>query len=86
MRRSDKRSLPVLVAMAAIMCFSGLILAQSSTVNPPDAAQNASASAPKPAATSAASTATPAAPPTFEQLGDALMAHQRYQEIGRAHV
>lgn len=85
MRRFDKRPLPAFLLMAAIVCPSGFALAQSSPVNPSDSAQKASASAPNPAAPAAPPTIFPKTPPTFEQVGDALMAHQRYQAAIEAY-
>jgi Flp pilus assembly protein TadD len=80
MRRFDKHPLPALILMAAIVC-PGLIVAQSSPVDPSDSAQKPTPSdpAPKSAALAATSTAVPKTSATFEQVGDALMAHQRYQ-------
>ena len=81
MSRFDKRPLPALMLVAAaIMCPSGLILAQSPSPNPSDLAQKpaSSDSVPK-TATTTTSVTLPKTPPTPEQLGDALMAHQRYQ-------
>ncbi|MGA8088600.1 MAG: tetratricopeptide repeat protein [Terracidiphilus sp.] len=87
MRRFDKRPLPALMLMAAIVGPSGLLLAQSSPVNPSESAQKPAQanSAPKPAAPATTSTTFPKTPPTFEQLGDALMAHQRYQAAIEAY-
>ena len=81
MSRFDKRPLPALMLVAAIMCPSGLLLAQSPPANPPDSALKpaSSESVPKPAARATTAATVPKTPPTFEQLGDALMAHQRYQ-------
>jgi Flp pilus assembly protein TadD len=85
MRRFDKRPLPALWLMAVIVCPSGLVFAQSSPVPAPDATQTpvATDSIPKPAATT--STTLPKTPPSFEQVGDALMAHQRYQAAIEAY-
>ena len=81
MSRFDKRRLPALMLVAAAMiCPSGLILAQSPSANPSDSAQKpASSTAPTTAAAATTSVTLPKTPPTPEQLGDALMAHQRYQ-------
>jgi len=70
MRRYDKRSLPAAVLLTAIVCTSSVALAQSSTAPPADAPSH-----PAPALAPTA----PKVQPTPEQLGDALMAHQRYQ-------
>lgn len=85
MRRFDKRPLPALWLMAVIVCPSGLVFAQSSPVPAPDPTQTpvATDSIPKPAATT--STTLPKTPPSFEQVGDALMAHQRYQAAIEAY-
>jgi len=85
MCRFDKRPLPALLLIAVIVCPSGLVLAQSSPVPAPDASQTpvATDSIPKPATTT--STTLPKTPPTFEQVGDALMAHQRYQAAIEAY-
>jgi tetratricopeptide (TPR) repeat protein len=74
MRRSNNRSLPALVVLAAIVCASTAVFAQSSaspSTNPPS----------EPAATPA----KPVVQATPEQLGDALMAHQRYQAAIEAY-
>lgn len=85
MCRFDKRPLASLALMAVIVCPSGLVLAQSSPVPAPDPTQTpvATDSNPKPATTT--STTLPKTPPTFEQVGDALMAHQRYQAAIEAY-
>ena len=87
MRRFDKRPLPALTLMVAIVCLSSLVLAQAPVVTPSDSAQKPapSASAPKPAAPATTVDITPKTPPTFEQVGDALMAHQRYQAAIEAY-
>jgi len=87
MCRFNRRRSPAFVLMAAISCSSGFVLAQSSSVNPSGSAQEpvTTASAPKPTATPTTSTTIPKTPPTFEQLGDALMAHQRYQAAIEAY-
>lgn len=72
MSRFDERSLPAFALMAAIMSTSALSLAQ------PPASQSPS-TATKPATTPITITSLPKAEPTPEQVGDALMAHQRYQ-------
>ena len=58
MRRFDKRSLPALALMAAIVCTSGFVLAQSSPVTSSDSAQQPAPadSASKPAAPAATTT------------------------------
>src|SRR5580700_7775104 len=79
MRRSDKRLLPAFAMMAVILGTSGLCLAQSPATPPPDAT-------PKPESQPATTTTTlPKAPATAEQIGDALMAHQRYQAAIEAY-
>jgi Flp pilus assembly protein TadD len=87
MCRFDKRPLPALLLMAVIVCSSGLAFAQSSPVPAPDATQTpaATASTPNPAAPATTSTTFPKTPPTPEQVGDALMAHQRYQAAIEAY-
>lgn len=87
MRRFKKRPLPALTLTAAIVCSSGFVLAQSSPVTPSDSAQQPAPadSASKPAAPAATTTIFPKTPPTFEQVGDALMAHQRYQAAIEAY-
>jgi predicted Zn-dependent protease len=72
MRRFDKRLFPASVLMAAIVSTSGLSLAQSPADQSPDPTPN-SASQP------ASSDSQPKFTPTAEQVGDSLMAHQRYQ-------
>ena len=76
MRKLDRRFLPALTLIAAIVGTSGSSLAQSPAVHPPDATPN-----PAPQTTST----TTKTPPTAEQLGDALMAHQRYQAAIEAY-
>ncbi|MGA9583895.1 MAG: tetratricopeptide repeat protein, partial [Terracidiphilus sp.] len=76
MRRLDKRLLPAVMLMAAIVNTPVSNLAQSpatqtSDAKPGSVAQNTTIIAPK--------TATP------EQFGDALMAHQRYQAAIEAY-
>lgn len=78
MRRFDKRLLPASVLMAALVSTPALVLAQSSG-NPSAAAQAA------PTAQSANTPAKPIVNATPEQLGDALMAHQRYQAAIEAY-
>ncbi len=87
MLRFDKRPLPAFMLMAAIACPSGLLLAQSPASNPSDSAQKSAAPAttPKPLAPATTTEIVPRIPPTFEQLGDALMAHQRYQAAIEAY-
>jgi len=73
MRRFDKRLLPASVLLAAIVSSFGMAVAQSpGTPSPNPPSQPATAAAPK-------------VPPTPEQLGDALMAHQRYQAAIEAY-
>ena len=84
MRRFDKRQLPALTLMAAIVCPSGLVFAQSSPVPAPDQRRRPLRPIPfqNPLTTS---TTLPKSPPSPEQLGDALMAHQRYQAAIEAY-
>lgn len=70
MSRYDKRSLPAWVLISAIVYTSGVGLGQPSST----ASSN-----------SAGQAVNPAAQPTPEQLGDALMAHQRYQAAIEAY-
>jgi Flp pilus assembly protein TadD len=72
MRRFDKRMLPAMALMAAIAITPGSSLAQSPAAQPPEATSN-------PGVHKTTTTIEPKTPPTSEQLGDALMAHQRYQ-------
>src|SRR5579863_130721 len=86
MRRFDKTPLLVWM-MAAALCSSGLALAQSSDAHPSGSAQKSGPldSVPQPTAPTVSSTTVPKTPPTFEQVGDALMAHQRYQAAIEAY-
>lgn len=73
MSRYDKRFLPASVVLAVIVCTSTAVLAQS---------------APPPANSPSQPVTTytqPKPQPTPEQLGDALMAHQRYQAAIEAY-
>lgn len=76
MRRSDKRLLPAAVVMAAMVGTSGLALAQSPA---PDSPNSPSTSQPTVVPPQPKVQATP------EQIGDALMAHQRYQAAIEAY-
>jgi tetratricopeptide (TPR) repeat protein len=78
MSRFDERLLPAFVLMAAIVSSSTLSFAQ------PGAVQSQTATA-KPATTSINISSLPKPEPTPEQLGDALMAHQRYQAAIEAY-
>ena len=78
MRRFDKRLLPAGMLLAAIVITPGLSLAQS------PAAQAADAN-PATAVPTTTTASVPKIPPTPEQLGDALMAHQRYQAAIEAY-
>jgi len=86
MRRFDRYPLPALLLLAVIVCPSGVGRAQSSPA-PATATQApvATDSSQKPAAPTTTSTTLPKTPPTFEQVGDALMAHQRYQAAIEAY-
>lgn len=72
MRRFDKRLLPASVLLAAVVCSFGMALAQSGSPTPGSPSQPAAVAEPK-------------VPPTPEQVGDALMAHQRYQAAIEAY-
>lgn len=74
----DKRVLPASVLMAAIVGASGLGLAQAPAPQSPEPPSKA-------ASQSANSTSSPAFQATPEQLGDSLMAHQRYQAAIEAY-
>jgi tetratricopeptide (TPR) repeat protein len=76
MRGFDKHMLPAWLLMAAIVAGPCLVRAQSPVTPPPNPP---SAPAPQAAAPQ------PKIPPTPEQLGDALMAHQRYQAAIEAY-
>lgn len=76
MRRYDKRSLPASVVLAAILSTSSaVVLAQSPPSSPPS----------NPPSKPVVENVLPKVPPTPEQLGDALMAHQRYQAAIEAY-
>lgn len=93
MSRFDKRLLPAFTMMAAIVSSSTFGLAQSpSTSSPAGAPSAASVSSPDPALASQSKATTgttitvqPKTPATPEQIGDALMAHQRYQAAIEAY-
>lgn len=73
MRRFDKRLLPASVLLAAVVSISGIALGQSPATPPPNPPSQP------------ATVAAPSVQPTPEQLGDALMAHQRYQAAIEAY-
>ena len=77
MRRLDERSLPAFTLMAAIVCAPLSTLGQSPAAQPPG-------TTPTPGAQTT-TTIQPAGPATAEQIGDALMAHQRYQAAIEAY-
>jgi Flp pilus assembly protein TadD len=77
MRGIDKRSLPALALMAAIVGTSASSLAQAPAAQPSNTSVNA--------ATNSATASQPKTEPTPEQVGDALMAHQRYQAAIEAY-
>jgi tetratricopeptide (TPR) repeat protein len=77
MRRLDERSLPALTLMAAIVCAPLSTLGQSPAAQPPT-------TTPVPGAQTT-TTLQPAGSATAEQIGDALMAHQRYQAAIEAY-
>lgn len=79
MRGFDKRLLPALLLIAAIGVTPGLALAQS-----PVAPSTATSNPPSIPAVQAANP-QPKVPATPEQMGDALMAHQRYQAAIEAY-
>ena|ERR1700758_1997487 len=78
MRRLDKCLLPAVMFVAAIVIPPGSSLAQSPPAQTSDAT-------PHPGVQTTTTTIEPKAPPTPEQLGDALMAHQRYQAAIEAY-
>ncbi len=78
MSRLDERLLPAVMLMAAIVSTAGSSLAQSPAAQAPDAK-------PAPGAQATIITILPKTPPTPEQIGDALMAHQRYQAAIEAY-
>ena len=86
MRGFDIPPLPTLT-VAAILCFSAFIPAQTPAVNPtaPDSNPVPVTAAPQAASVPVASTIEPKTPPTPVQMGDALMAHQRYQAAIEAY-
>jgi tetratricopeptide (TPR) repeat protein len=87
MRRFDKRPLPALVLMAVIVCPSAFVIAQAPAVTPSESLPNPAPanSAQIPTAAATTSTTLPKTPATFQQVGDALMAHQRYQAAIEAY-
>ena len=70
MSKYDERSLPAWALMAAVVCASGLGFAQPSSTTSPTPAGQVINIAPQ---------------PTPEQLGDSLMARQRYQAAIEAY-
>jgi tetratricopeptide (TPR) repeat protein len=82
MRTNSGRLLPALMLMVAIVSTPSVMLAQSPGSPSPNAP---SPNAPSPQATQTPTTAPaqalsqPAVEPTPEQMGDSMMAHQRYQ-------
>jgi tetratricopeptide (TPR) repeat protein len=70
--------LPALAILAVLTASPRTIPAQSSAATPPDPAP-AQLATQAPAQPAAGSEPAPATPPTPEQLGDSLSAHQRYQ-------
>jgi tetratricopeptide (TPR) repeat protein len=73
-----RRPLPALLIMAAIVSASSTSLAQAPASPAPVATSDAQ---PQPATANN----SPKVPPTPEQLGDALMSHQRYQAAIEAY-
>lgn len=88
MRTNDSRLLPALVFMAAIV-IPGVIRAQSSSSplsDPPSSQPPATQSPASPTHAKAPQPArSPSPEPSPEQMGDALMAHQRYQAAIEAY-
>ena len=80
MRRSDERSLPAFTLMAAIVCAPWVVLGQS-----PESQPLSKTPTPGTPTTTTTTTVVPATPATAEQIGDALMAHQRYQAAIEAY-
>lgn len=78
MSRFDERLLPAVLLMAAIVGTSALSQAQ------PPATQSPGTTT-KPATTAISITSLPKPEATPEQIGDALMAHQRYQAAIEAY-
>jgi tetratricopeptide (TPR) repeat protein len=82
MRRFDNCQLPALTLMAAIVCSCGFAQSpaapSSDSVPTPTNSQVATVPVPAPAV-------LPKTPQTPQQLGDALMAHQRYQAAIEAY-
>lgn len=74
----DKRLLPASMLMAVIVGASGLGLAQAPVAQSPEPPS-------KPVSQSANSTSIPTRQVTPEELGDSLMAHQRYQAAIEAY-
>ncbi len=72
-RKDDRRRLAAYIVFAVLLAGSPMVLAQSATQAPAAGAQAPQA------------TAAPQPEPTPEQLGDSLMAHQRYQAAIEAY-
>lgn len=79
MRRLDERSLPAFTLMAAIVCAPSFASGQTPTTQSPSETPALGVQ------TTTSTTTLPATPATAEQIGDALMAHQRYQAAIEAY-
>jgi tetratricopeptide (TPR) repeat protein len=77
MNRFDNRFLPASIFIAALLSTCSLAIAQSTVP--------ASSVSPEPTTQPAVINQSPKPQPTPEQLGDALMAHQRYQAAIEAY-
>ena len=80
MRRFENCLLPALMLMAAGSCG----FAQSPAATPSDSTPNSPPSNPA-QVTSPTTVVVPKVQPTFQQVGDALLAHQRYQAAIEAY-
>ena len=81
MRRSDRRLLPALTLMAAIAQFLRFRVSLSPLQAPSLLKQRQT----RYRSNHHQQLPLPATPPTAEQIGDALMAHQRYQAAIEAY-
>jgi Tfp pilus assembly protein PilF len=77
----EHRSLPALAVLAALVLASPAVFAQTPVQTPVQTFVTATA----PATQTQPSEAAPQNPPTSEQVGDALMSHQRYQAAIEAY-
>jgi Flp pilus assembly protein TadD len=85
MRRSDERSLPAFTLMAAIVCAPIVCAPSFAFGQSPESQPPTKTPAPGTPTTTTTTTIVPATPATAEQIGDALMAHQRYQAAIEAY-